>query len=271
MAQSPIKWVGGKSKLASRLISMFPPHICYVEVFGGAGHVLFTKSPSTVEVYNDFDGELVNFFKVVKYRHEDLIQAFDWILVSRQLFAEYKVQDPTKLDSLQQAVRFYYLINRSFGAKYSSPVFQTSKTHDFPGTHVKNIKNIIAQAYTRLLDVAIEQGDFEEIIARYDDSNTLFFCDPPYLDNYDQYPHNALSRPEEQKRLAQCLLSIKGKFLLTIGDHPLIRELYAMCHIVEANVLYSMSLQEKGRGVKAELIITNYAPSEAWGPLFHSL
>lgn len=88
MAKSPIKLVGGKSKLAPLIISMFPKHICYIEVFGGAGHVLFAKPPSTVEVYNDLDGELVNFFRVVKHRHQELIRAFDWVLVSRQLWNE---------------------------------------------------------------------------------------------------------------------------------------------------------------------------------------
>lgn len=268
MARSPIKWVGGKSKIAPQLISLFLPHTCYVEVFGGAGHILFAKPPSSVEVYNDINGELVNFFRVIKARYEEFIRAFDWVLVGRQLFDEYKAQHPAELDDLERAVRFYYLINRSFGAKYSSPVFQTSKTHDFPGGHIKNVERIITQAYKRLLDVAIEQGDFETIVARYDDPETLFFCDPPYLNNCDQYPHNDLARPEEQKRLARCLLSIRGKFLLTIGDHPLIRELYAGCFIAELDVVYSMSRQEEGRGVNTELIITNYAQDKVWGPLF---
>jgi DNA adenine methylase len=268
MAKSPIKFVGGKSKLAPLIISMFPFHTCYVEVFGGAGHVLFAKPPSPVEVFNDKDGDLVNFFRVVKHRHEELIRAFDWVLVSRQLFDEYKAQDPVELDDLQRATRFFYLINRSFGGKYSSPVFQTSKTHDFPGGHVKYVEAIITQAYERLLDVAIERGDFEEIIGRYDGPETLFFCDPPYLGNCDQYPHNDLAGAEEQERLARCLLSIEGKFLLTIGDHPLIRELYAGCHAVEVDVVYSMSRQRKGRGAKPELIVANYDLDGASGPLF---
>lgn len=165
-------------------------------------------------------------------------------------------------------MRFYYLVNRSFGAKYSAPTFQTSKTHDFPGGHVKNVEVIITQAYRRLLDVAVERGDFEEVVARYDGPDTLFFCDPPYLGNCDQYPHNDLAQPQEQERLARCLLAIEGKFLLTIGDHPLIRELYAGCHVVEVDVVYSMSLQEQGRGVREELIVTNYDPDGVLGPLF---
>lgn len=270
MAKSPIKFVGGKSKLAPLIISMFPPHICYVEVFGGAGHVLFAKPPSSsVDVYNDLDGELVNFFNVVKYRHEEFIRAFDWVLVSRQIFDEYKAQDPAELDDLERAVRFYYLINRAFGGKYSAPVFQTSKTHDFPGGHIKNVEAIITQAYRHLLDVAIERGDFEEVVARYDGPETLFFCDPPYLDNCDQYPHNGLAAAPEQERLARCLLAIEGRFLLTIGDHPLIRELYAGCPIIEVDVVYSMSRQEEGRGARGELVITNYDPDQVLGPLFY--
>ncbi len=64
--RSPIKWAGGKSRVRDTIIAMLPKHDCYVEVFGGAGWVLFGKEPSRVEVFNDIDGDIVNFFEVVK-------------------------------------------------------------------------------------------------------------------------------------------------------------------------------------------------------------
>ena len=64
--KSPIKWVGGKSKLVDKLIPLIPKHKCYVEVFSGAGWMLFAKEPSTVEVLNDFDSNLMNFWSVIK-------------------------------------------------------------------------------------------------------------------------------------------------------------------------------------------------------------
>src|SRR4051794_21454863 len=83
MLNSPIKWVGGKSRLRKQIISLLPPHTCYVELFAGAAWVLFGKPPSNVEVLNDIDQDLVNFFRVVKEKPEELIASFDWELVSR--------------------------------------------------------------------------------------------------------------------------------------------------------------------------------------------
>lgn len=64
--KSPISWFGGKYYLAHKIIKLFPPHSIYVEPFGGAAHVLFAKEPSPVEVYNDIDSGLVNFFRVLR-------------------------------------------------------------------------------------------------------------------------------------------------------------------------------------------------------------
>lgn len=87
--KAPICWLGGKSRLRNKIIQCLPEHTCYVEVFGGAGWVLFGKEPSKVEVYNDIDGELVNFFRVIKNCHKAFVQTFDWILVSRKLFKDF--------------------------------------------------------------------------------------------------------------------------------------------------------------------------------------
>lgn len=58
MINSPIKWVGGKSRLRKFIIPLIPAHTCYVEVFGGAGWVLFGKQPSQVEVLNAIQAKL---------------------------------------------------------------------------------------------------------------------------------------------------------------------------------------------------------------------
>ena len=118
---SPIKWMGGKYRLRNRIVEMLPnDHLCYVEVFGGAGWVLFAKSLSKVEVLNDINCELINFFKVVRDNTQDFIRAFDYLLVSRQLFDEYKGADLTALNDIERAARFYYLVHFSFGARMQS-------------------------------------------------------------------------------------------------------------------------------------------------------
>ena len=63
---TPFVWLGGKSRMVGTIIPLLPPHITYVEPFGGAANILLSKKPSTVEVYNDFSGLLVNFFRVLQ-------------------------------------------------------------------------------------------------------------------------------------------------------------------------------------------------------------
>ncbi len=63
---APVTWCAGKSSFASWIVARFPPHTCYVEPFGGGAQLLFAKSPSAIEVYNDLDSELVEFFRMLK-------------------------------------------------------------------------------------------------------------------------------------------------------------------------------------------------------------
>ncbi len=134
--RSPIKWVGGKSKLRKTIVPMIPKHECYVEVFGGAGWVLFSKEPSRVEVLNDIDGELMNFFRVVKSHPEELIRSFDWDLTSREEFNRLLQQDPTKLSEVERAHRFYYIIMASWGGELGSARFQTSVSDEGHGNRL---------------------------------------------------------------------------------------------------------------------------------------
>ena len=89
---SPLKWIGGKRLLTKTIIPLIPKHICYCEVFSGAAWVLFQKDPaiSKVEVLNDLDGELVNFYDVVKNNWRAFVRSFNYKLVSRQAFYRYR-------------------------------------------------------------------------------------------------------------------------------------------------------------------------------------
>lgn len=110
MVNSPIKWVGGKSRFRTRIVSLLPEHTCYVETFAGAVWVLFAKPPSDVEILNDIDEELVTFFRILREKPEELIASFEWELVARAEFERLAALDPTTLTDIQRAHRFYYLI-----------------------------------------------------------------------------------------------------------------------------------------------------------------
>ncbi|EGW39078.1 DNA adenine methylase [Desulfosporosinus sp. OT] len=114
---SPIKWMGGKFRLRKTIVSMIPKHICYCEPFGGAGWVLFEKAPSAVEVYNDINQELVNFFKIIKNNSVEFIERTNCLLISRELFQGFRKTNPLMMTEVDRAVRFYYLLHFSFGAR----------------------------------------------------------------------------------------------------------------------------------------------------------
>jgi DNA adenine methylase len=219
MMDSPIKWLGGKSRMREAVIARLPSHACYVEVFGGAGWVLFAKNPSVVEVFNDFDGDLMNFWRVVKWRPAELSERLFQNFLSRETFN--LVRDASyPNDEISRAEAIYMAIRLSFGGtRRGFLVNRTEKVQSF----LRYSDEALQKASVRLRDVLIENLDFERLIKTYDSEETCFFCDPPYFGTEGYKVGFTL---EDHKRLSVLLQNIKGKFLLTINDTPEIRETY---------------------------------------------
>ena len=251
---APFCWMGGKSRLQKTIVSKLPDHNCYVEVFGGAGWVLFGKAPSKVEVYNDIDGDLVNFFRVVKNCHKAFVQAFDLILISRRLFTDFINTDPSELDEIQRAVRFYYIVKNSFAGKWHGASYGYAKTGSV-GMEIESLYETITGVHKRLRRVNIEEGTYSEIIARYDGPDTFFYLDPPYFDTAGYRFNIGL---EDHEKLAGILSGIQGKFLLSINDHPEMRRVYGKFDIGEIEVPYSISRDKAACGMYGELLVKNY-------------
>src|SRR5438105_13722276 len=208
MLNSPIKWVGGKSRLRNRIIPLLPAHTCYVEPFAGAAWVLFGKRPSAVEVLNDREQELVNFFRVVKEKPEELITSFEWELVSRAEFERLANLDLGQLTDVQRAHRFYYLIMAGWGGELDYPRFATSITDGGHGNRLigalKTLRQRLQPIHDRLRTVIIENLDWRECIDRYDRVSTVMYLDPPYPDNKCNYAYNMRNWQDHQE-LAQRL------------------------------------------------------------------
>ncbi|WP_025909305.1 DNA adenine methylase [Priestia flexa] len=255
--KSPIKWVGGKSKLVNKLLPLFPEHRCYVEVFGGAGWTLFGKEPSRVEILNDFDSNLMNFWSVVQNAKDQLIDSMQYTLVSRELFDEYKQKYKNNdfNDAIEQARVFYYLVNAGFASDMKNPVFGT-KSQSRNGLRPESIEQSINDAYKRLQKVTIENKSFENIFKIYDNEETFFYLDSPYR-NTKQYAVGKFT-DEQYELLADCCKKAKGKWLYTINNDEYIKELFKGFNIMDHDVYYSVCKTENGRTNFKELIITNY-------------
>jgi len=256
--KSPIKWVGGKSKLINTLIPLIPKHKCYVEVFGGAGWLLFGKEPSSVEILNDFDSNLMNFWAIVKNAPDQFIRSFDYTLVSRETFNEYKrkYKENDFGDSIEKAHVFYYLVNAGFASDMKNPVFGT-KCQSRNGLRLEEIDKTIPQAHKRLQKVTIENKSFEGLFKIYDSPDTFFYLDSPYRNTKQYAVGNFID--EKYQLLADCCKRAKGKWLYTINDDKYIRKLFKDFNIITHDLYYSVCKTENGRKDFKELIITNYA------------
>jgi len=268
MLNSPIKWVGGKSRLRKQIIELLPPHTCYVELFAGAAWVLFGKPPSDVEVLNDIDGELVNFFRVVKHRPEELINSFELELVSRAEFERLAVLDVTQHSDIERAHRFYYIIMAGWGGELKYPRFQTSISDGGHGNRLfgalKHLRERIDPVHQRLSTVIIENLDWESCLERYDRPKTVLYIDPPYPENKVNYFHNMQSW-DEHNRLADRLNQTQCKWILSSFDIPEMRELYGNKnnHFISVQAYSGMKKEKNGteRVLNKEILITNFTPA----------
>lgn len=247
-----IAWIGGKKLLRKNIIKMFPEEKeidRYIEVFGGAGWVLFGKEPSRhLEVYNDVDSNLVNLYRCIKYHCEALQEELDWLLISREQFFDCKNQLDTRgLTDIQRAARYLFIIKISFG----------SDRRTF-GTNKKNLANTIEylpQIKDRLKNVVIENKDFESLIKVYDRPGALFYLDPPYVGTEKYYDSGFGA--DDHIRLNTLLKGIKGKFILSYNDDEMIRELYRDFEIVGISRNSNLSNKTNAEEYK-ELVIKNF-------------
>lgn len=273
MINSPIKWVGGKSRLRKRIIELLPAHTCYVEPFSGAAWVLFGKPPSPVEVLNDIDQDLVNFFRVVKECPQELIKSFEWELVARAEFERLANLDPNTLNEVQRARRFYYLIMAGWGGELNYPRFQTSINDGGGGNRLigalKTLENRLKPVHERLRSVIIECLDWRKCIDRYDRSGTLMYLDPPYPENGCNYKHNMRSWAEHHE-LADRLKKSVCQWIYSSYDTPEVRALFPEHHIIPVQSASGMKTGRKtisgeeaeidnvGRVPNKEILVVNF-------------
>lgn len=250
---SPLAYVGGKSRLAETIIKRFPQHTAYCEVFAGAAWVLFRKEVSKYKTINDLDGDLVCFYRVLQSHLEEFLKQFKWLLSSREWFEDYKrQQEAGGLTDIQRAARYYYLQRLCFGGRVRGRTFGACPM-DRPRINLLRLEEELSEAYLRIASVAIENLPWREFVEKYDRPQTLFYLDPPYY-LAPVYKHN-FTLPDFEA-LAECLARIKGKFLLSLGDHAEMRRIFSQFTVDAVSLRYSVSKKETTVG--KELIITNF-------------
>ena len=256
MKTSPIiPWMGGKRKLASRLIPKFPNHSCYVELFCGGAALYFLKSePAKVEVINDMDGELINLYRVVQNHLEEFVKQFKWALTSRTMFSWLKEAHCPGLTDIQRAARFYYLQQHAFGAKRVGQNFGYAPSGR--PINLCRIEENLSEAHIRLAGTYVEQLPWQDCFKRYDRDYTFFYADPPY---YDTTGYGVEFGHEQYVALAETMKASQGKVMVSLNDHPEMREVFKDFNIDTLDIKYSLTSKVSAKSkVSKEIVICNY-------------
>jgi DNA adenine methylase len=235
-----LRYHGGKFRLAPWITSFFPEHKIYVEPFGGGASVLLKKERSYAEIYNDIDGDIVNFFKVLRDNGEELKRLIDLTPYSREEFNSSFVNTD---DETERARR---TIVRSFMGFGSASVTKNGKgnTVEIPTTGFradsnrvgsipahdwKNLPKNIEFLTERLRGVVIENKCALSVINQHESEDTLVYVDPPYVqssrDSGKDYQFEMTD--EEHKNLSDILLSFDGMVIISGYESTLYNNFYA--------------------------------------------
>ena len=251
----PLSYIGGKNRLATKIISLFPEHTTYVEPFAGGAQVLFHKPPSNVEVLNDLDFDIVNFFRVCQWHYEEFVRYLRFCLVSRKLHEMHLATNPATLTDIQRAGRFFYLQKNSFGGLILKQKFHYGVTQP-SNYNPARIPEIIERTHKRLERVQIESLPYEKILEKYDRPTTLFYLDPPY---WERILYKFNFSESDFQGLEQRLRAIQGKFILSLDERPEVRELFKNFRFEQVELAYTAKRNVKGNRTK-ELLIFNFDP-----------
>ncbi|BAZ36874.1 D12 class N6 adenine-specific DNA methyltransferase (plasmid) [Calothrix sp. NIES-4101] len=228
-------WYGGKYSHLDWLLPLLPDAVHYCEPFGGSAAVLLNRKPASVETYNDIDGEVVNFFRVLRDQQEALIQAIGLTPFSREEFRQ-AIALEQNLSDLERARRFFIRARqvrtglaqtasegRWAHCKLTSRAGMAGAVSRWLGS-VEGLSEIVQ----RLLRVQIENDRATNVIKRYDSPDTLFYCDPPYPHDSrgDSNAYAFEMTDEEHCALAEVLRNVEGKVALSGYDCSLMQQLY---------------------------------------------
>jgi len=253
--KSFLAYMGGKSLLVKKIIPRIPVHTCYCEAFAGAAWLLFKKEPSEVEIINDINTDLATLYRVVKHHLEEFIRYLKWILVARDEFTRFRIENPASLTDIQRAARFYYLLRTGYAAKINNPTFNIVATAP-PRFNLLRIEEELSAVHMRLARVYVENRPYEGVIVRFDKPDTFFYLDPPYYGYEDYYGPGIFSR-EDFLKLREILLGLKGKFILSINDAKEIRTLFKEFEIEPVGTTYTAGGANRKKQVQ-ELLIRNF-------------
>lgn len=265
MANTIIKRVGGKNKISQWIKNHLPPHNVYCEGFAGSFAVGFSlPKPSGSKyrkVFNDLDGHLCNFFRVLRDQPEELSRAIELSPYSRKDFHDARSYIMAKRDfsqenSVERARQFVIYNRQSIFGKETETWCIARIGENVAYTWGKLPKDIIAMAEA-MKGVYIENLDYKELIPKWDSPTSLFYMDPPYLDVEKDFYQVNKQDGFDHEELAKQMLSIEGSFAVSYYDSEHIRDLYPGCRFETLEVIKHMQTDKKDKAKELLIIKEN--------------
>jgi DNA adenine methylase len=257
-------WYGGKFSHLDWLLPLLPEAHHYCEPFAGSAAVLINRLPSPVETYNDIDGEVVNFFRILRNKREELIEAIGLTPFAREEFYESLHTNGTKLSDIERARHFFVRARQArTGLAQTASLGRWANCKNTSRAGMSGVVSRwlgsvhgMPEIAERLLRVQIENRPAHDVIKLYDNKNTLFYCDPPYLHSTrgDSKAYGFEMVEDEHRQLAKLLNKCKGKVALSGYRNGLMDDLYKGWRRFDADPKHCHSIKQ----VRHECLWMNY-------------
>jgi DNA adenine methylase len=278
-ARSPFPWFGGKQKLADEILALFPPHLVYVEVFGGGASVLLSKPPGALDVYNDRDELLVNFFRCLRDEPERLVPLLELTPYSRAEWARARVSIDSEDDAVELARLFYVIAAGSyagFAARDDGSAGRgwggerLGRMHLSRAASTANRVDNIWRFVQRMRLVQIENLEWRACLDRYDHADCLFYVDPPYVPETRRsggYRYELTM--DDHVELVERVLALEGVAIVSGYEHPIYEPLVAGGFTRHEHSVWSTAARgEKGRERDRRLEVVWASPRASSPTLF---
>ncbi len=259
--KTPITYYRGKQNLVTTILPLIPNHVTYTESFVGGGAIFWSKPKSEVEIINDYNRELINFYECVKNEFIELEKLVRITLHSRTLHADATViyNNPHMFDKLKRAWAVWTLAAQSFSSMLDGS-FGYDRVSGGSSKKVMSKRDEFTEELAiRMQNVQIENTDALRVIRSRDYKDAFHYCDPPYF-NSDCGHYDGYSK-EDFESLLKTLTEVEGKFLMSSYPSDLLKQ------YTEENGWYTMKLEQtvsvatgtgSPRKKKIEVLTANY-------------
>jgi DNA adenine methylase len=251
--QPILKYPGAKWRLANWIIDLMPAHKVYLEPYFGSGAVLFNKEPKGIETINDIDGNVVNLFKVIRERPEELSILIELTPWARDEYLQSYEQTDNELENARRfLVRCWQAFATRTGYRTGWRHSAQGRCPNMPGQWAK-VPARVMEVAERLKCVQIENMDAIKLIKKYNHENVLIYADPPYtLDTRGKGIYAFDMSESDHERLLDALIAHNGPVVLSGYGNPLYHR-----RLAGWNAICRPTAAEKGQS-KVEVLWMNF-------------